>query len=302
MLKVICWGSRGSIPVSGARYDRHGGATTCLEFLLDGADDATPSRVIIDCGTGLADLARSHGPGLREALFLQTHVHWDHIQGFPFFTPIFDPGAAFEFLAVDREGLGLREVLGGQMAPPTFPVKLDDVPAKLKFDSLPKQGQRSIGGLTLRWAEMCHPSGSTAFRLNYGGASIVFSGDVEVQMGSRDQLVELGRGADLLIMDAQYFPDEYDCRRGYGHSTPIDAVELAVEAGVERLLMTHHDPGHDDERLDAKVQVAKEHAESIRATDLTIGNAAAGMEVELPTAVSPSGRDKSDAVTLAETS
>ncbi|MBA2664605.1 MAG: MBL fold metallo-hydrolase [Bradymonadaceae bacterium] len=257
MLKVTLWGTRGSVPVSGAQFLRHGGATTCVEIEIFDGLAQTPKRVIIDCGTGLAELGKHHGFGCREALFLQTHMHWDHIQGFPFFTPLFNPAARFDFRAVSRDGLSFREVLNAQMKKPTFPVGLDIVPARLSFEELAPEGVSSSGELTVRWTELCHPSGSTGFRLDYRGASVVFTGDVEVRHGCWDALVELARGADVLIMDAQYFPEEYASREGFGHSTVLDAVEVAREAGVGRLVLTHHDPSHDDARLDQKLAMAR---------------------------------------------
>lgn len=281
MMDVTIWGSRGSVPVSGAGFARHGGATTCVEVALHHEDEAArgvaPPRVILDCGTGLAELGKRWGERPYEALMLQTHMHWDHIQGFPFFGPLFMPGARFDLWATPREGRSWREVLDGQMARPTFPVGLDIIPARLGFRDLPAQGRVNLDGLGVSWAEVWHPSGSTAFRLDWRGRSVVFTGDVEVAQGSFDALVELAQGADLLIMDAQYFPDEYPKRRGFGHSTPLDAVRVAQAAGVSRLCLTHHDPTHDDARLDQKLALARAHAPR----GLLVDNAYDGLVVRL---------------------
>ncbi len=278
MLMITCWGTRGSIPVSGSQFENHGGSTTCIEIQALVPEPTGPARIIIDGGTGLATMANSSTDVLDEALFLQTHVHWDHIQGYPFFSPFFRPGARFDFLSVSREGQTLEEVLRGQMRRPLFPVALPDLPAELNFGQLARRGVRRIGGWEIEWTELCHPSGSTGFRLSYAGHTVVFSGDVEVQMDSRAELVELARGADLLIMDAQYFPDEYEERQGFGHSTPIDAVEVAIEAGVQKLLMTHHHPTHDDRRLQEKVKIAQKHARRNGARYLQVDNARDEME------------------------
>ena len=280
MLKTICWGTRGSIPVSGPSYSQHGGSTTCLEIQLIGATGPTPSRVIIDCGTGLASLARAAGASCRRALFLQTHCHWDHIQGFPFFSPLFNPLAHFDFWSVRREGKSLKEVIEAQMSKPFFPVALDDLPAKLNFEEIPAVGTRQLGDLKISWMEVCHPSGASAYRIDYRDRSVVFSGDVEVRKGSRAALVELAGGADLFIMDAQYLPEEYANREGFGHSTPVDAVEVATEAGARRLLMTHHDPSHGDERLAQKLTIARRRAFGLN-SPLQVDNARDGMEVYL---------------------
>jgi phosphoribosyl 1,2-cyclic phosphodiesterase len=224
-MTVTCWGTRGSIPVSGPQFVRHGGATTCVEVTC-GAQ-----RFIIDCGSGLAELGRTRGFALKDAIILQTHMHWDHVQGFPFFTPLFNKDARFELWAVDRGDKPLEQILREQMTAPTFPISLDMIPAALDF-----------------------------VRIDFNGASVMFTGDAEVQLGGREALLELARGVDVLIMDAQYMPHEYEARRGWGHSTPLDAVSLARDANVAHLLLTHHDPAHDDLRLADKLTLAREAA------------------------------------------
>lgn len=274
-MKIKTWGTRGSIPVSGGRFARYGGATTCVEITTNAAEG--PSRIIIDGGTGIAELARRAGDRWDDVLVLQTHVHWDHIQGYPFLTPLFSPDAHFRLWGVDREGVSLEAVLRRQMHGPTFPVALDDVPAGLDFRRLDAVDSASVGGLRVAWTEVVHPSGSTAYRLSDGVSHVVFSGDCEVQRGCRRRLVDFARGADLLIMDAQYFPDEYVGRVGWGHSTPLDAVDVAIEAGVGRLVLTHHDPAHDDTRLEAKLAIARRHA----AGRVLVDNAFDQMEIDL---------------------
>lgn len=257
MMQVTLWGTRGSIPVSGSQFVRHGGATTCLEVT------AGDEQIIIDCGTGLAEFGKSASSMRRRDLHIyQTHMHWDHVQGFPFFRPLFNAEVSVNLYAVKRQGQTMCDVLRGQMSQPTFPVGLDIIPAKLEFHEMESVGDSAHGELKMRWQEMTHPGGSTAYRFDYKGRSVVFSGDVEVQLGSFDDLVELSRGADILIMDAQYFCEEYPMRRGFGHSTPIDAVEVALKAGVKRLVLTHHDPTHSDDMLARKLQMAREHAGS----------------------------------------
>lgn len=260
MLNLNVWGSRGSVPVSGPRTARYGGATTCLEVELIEPAAGTPHRVILDGGTGLSELGRAWSPRPPEAIVLQTHAHWDHIQGYPFFGPFFYPEARFDLWAVDRDGVSFREVLSQQMTRPSFPVGMEIIPAQLEFTRIPETGQARRGELELAWTDLEHPSGDTAFRLSYRGRSIVFSGDAELPLGGKERLVELSRGADLLVIDSQYFPEEYELRRGFGHSTPRDAIEVGIEAEVGRLLLTHHDPTHDDARLDAKLEGARQAA------------------------------------------
>lgn len=278
MIKVTFWGTRGSIPVSGPNYTRHGGATTCIELEVFGTSPSTPRRVILDCGTGVAELARARGAQCLSGLIYQTHMHWDHVQGFPFFGPIFNPTASWTLCAVPREGEGLRQVLSAQMSPPTFPVGLEMLPARLEFVDLEPQDKRRHGELEVSWTEVWHPSGSTAYRFDFMGKSVVFTGDVEVRQGCEAALIALAAGADILIMDAQYFEDEYETRKGWGHSTPADAVRVALQAGVKQLYLTHHDPSHDDARLDEKLAQARELAQG---TGLLVDNARDGLSLTL---------------------
>ena len=259
-MRIKFWGTRGSIAVSHADVARHGGATTCIEVELGpDANPQSPERVIFDLGTGVVGLGRAHFDLGRTAVF-QTHLHWDHIQGFPFFASLFNPKNHLDFYAVPREGHSLRDVLEQQMTSPTFPIGLDALPCGRTFHDVQPDARLQLGDVRASAAEMSHPSGSTAWRLDHQGFGFVFSGDCEVQAGGREALVTLAKGADVLVMDAQYFPDEYETRRGWGHSTAIDAVEVAIEAGVGQLVLTHHDPAHNDARLDEKLAIARRAA------------------------------------------
>jgi phosphoribosyl 1,2-cyclic phosphodiesterase len=261
--------------VCGPDVARHGGATTHLE--LDLGDGIPYDRILIDCGTGIVGMAQENREDIENALVLQTHMHWDHIQGFPFFDPFFDPSASFDFLGVDREGESVEEIYAAQMRKPTFPVGMDAICADLSFERIPKRGERQIGNATVSWTELEHPSGSSAFRVECDGEVFVFSGDVEVRQGSADRLVEFAAGADALLMDAQYLPGEYDDHEGFGHSTCLDAVRVAERAEVDAVYFTHHDPAHDDSALDAKLRIARDEADD----DLTVDNAADRQEIPL---------------------
>lgn len=277
MLTITFWGTRGSIPVAGPDYFHHGGATTCLEIGSDRVTDQAPERIIIDAGSGLATLGRQLASVAVEALVLQTHFHWDHIQGFPFFGPLYRAGSRLELWASAHDGVGFEEVLDAQMQHPTFPVGLDMLPAELCFERLGRAGRAARGGLEIAWTELDHPSANTAYRIDDGQCALVFSGDVEVQQGCRDRLVDFARGADVLVMDAQYTAEEYAERVGFGHSTAEDAVSVARDAGVGRLFLTHHDPGHDDRALAEKVA----HARRLAGAALRVDNARDGLEVTI---------------------
>lgn len=265
-MKVTFWGTRGSIPVSGAQFVEHGGATTCLEV------QCGEQRLIIDAGSGLAQLGRTCGFSMARAHFYHTHMHWDHVQGFPFCGSLFNPAARFDLHAVPREGSTLEQVLREQMTRPTFPITLDMIPATLRFHDLPTRGSAQHGDVCIEWIEVCHPSGSSAFRITHQHRSVVFTGDVEVRQGCKQALIDFARGADVLIMDAQYFEHEYASRQGFGHSTPEDAVEVAIAASIPQLVLTHHDPSHDDLTLTRKLHHARSLARAAAAA-LEVRNA-----------------------------
>jgi len=266
-MKITLWGTRGGVPVSGSEFERHGGSTTHLE--LDLGDRIPQDRLLIDCGTGIVSMGRERGDSIEEALVFQTHMHWDHIQGFPFFEPLFDPSGSFRFIGVDRGGCSVERIYSAQMKEPTFPVEMDALRADLAFESLPEEGERAVGDATIAWTELEHPSGSSALRVEADDEVFVFSGDVEVRQGSSERLVEFASGANVFIMDAQYLPGEYDRYEGFGHSTCRDAVRVAERAGVDTLYLTHHDPTHGDSVLERKESVARDLA----GDDLAVENA-----------------------------
>jgi phosphoribosyl 1,2-cyclic phosphodiesterase len=254
-MHITFWGVRGSIAVAGAAFERTGGHTTCLEIEQDG------HRLIIDAGTGvrpLGDKLAAQARALsrpRRVSMLFTHLHWDHIQGFPFFSPAFAPKSEIDlFGPIDDDGVStVEDVLARQMQPPTFPITLDAMPAKKSFFTLVDGAELEIDDFVVRARALHHPQGSLGYRIERGGRAICFATDTEhPRDGSVDEaLLELARDVDLLIHDAQYTEAEYHgrdgpCRRGWGHSTYVAAARTARAAHARRLLLTHHDPGHDD--------------------------------------------------------
>lgn len=249
--KFTIWGSRGSVPVSSPGIREYGGQTTCLELELPDA------RIIIDAGSGLVELGRERHDG-RETLLFMTHVHWDHIVGFPFFNQLFEEDFKIDVRGVPRAGKSVIEAIYDLNKPPIFPVYLDEaVLAKLSASDLEERGTFDFHGAKIEWIPVSHPGGCSGVAITYGGTRIVFTGDVEIPAGDREELVEFARGADVLICDAQYTTEEYESHIGWGHSTNIDAAELAADAGVGQLLLTHHDPAHTDEEIDAMVEEAR---------------------------------------------
>jgi phosphoribosyl 1,2-cyclic phosphodiesterase len=286
------WGTRGSIPSPGAHTVRYGGNTPCVEVRTD-AD----GLIILDAGTGirrlgfeLASEAKRTGRGLTGDIFL-THAHWDHIQGIPFFAPIFEPGNQFMIWAPKIDGTDIGEVLHEQMAPAVFPVTFGDVPALIDFCTIAERDPRAGNGFSVQAFGVQHPGGAVGYRFSgrsAEGPSFVYISDNElgspgryaVPPAWRQELVEFVRGAALLVHDATYTAEEYERHRGWGHSTFDDAVDLAVEAGVPRLVLFHHKPERTDDELDACLAACQTRA-AARGARLEIAAAAEGMTLSV---------------------
>ncbi len=234
---VRFWGVRGSIASPGPHTAGVGGNTACLEVRLGG------ERIILDAGTGLRQLGMSQGSRPLDAWLLLGHLHWDHIQGFPFLGALFQPESRLRIIGP----ASTRQALAAQMSGPNFPIALDQVAARLDFIELKPGEHMKLGPVSLGTAPLNHPGGGLAYRLGHGDRALVYACDTEQKIGGIDKaLADLAHGADLLIHDAQYLPEEYPQRVGWGHSTYESASDLAREAGVPRLVLTHHDPTRDD--------------------------------------------------------
>lgn len=260
-LRVRFWGTRGSIPTPGAQTVRYGGNTPCLEVRTDAG-----WLIILDAGTGIRELGRnllerSNGAPIQGDIFL-THAHWDHIQGIPFFAPIFGRGNHFTIWGSQSLEKSVDRVVRDQMSPVVFPVTFEELDATIDFKDL-TGGTRCEGtGYEVTAFAVQHPGGALGYRFTepggHGGA-LVYVSDNELgsheRYGSpedwRDQMVEFVRGAAVLVHDTTYTTEEYDHHRGWGHSTYRDAVELALEAGVAKLVLFHHEPRRTDDQLDA---------------------------------------------------
>ena len=252
-MRVKFWGVRGSIATSGPRFAGVGGNTTCVEVRHAGA------RLVLDGGTGLRGLgdellaeARELGRPV-QASFLFSHLHWDHIQGFPFFAPAFVPGTALSLLGpTDGEGT-LEDALARQMSPPSFPVPLSAMAADKRFGIIAPDETVEIGPFVVTAKPLSHPQGVLGFRIEAGGKAVCFATDTEQRSYAEidPALLELARGADLLIHDAQYTEAQYNGeggprREGWGHSTYVAAAQVAAAAEAKALALFHHDPSHDD--------------------------------------------------------
>jgi ribonuclease BN (tRNA processing enzyme) len=180
-----------------------------------------------------------------------THLHWDHVLGFPHCGAIYMPGWTLDVRGVPRQGVTVLDALFDLNRPPLFPVDLrTGSGVKYVHTALEEQGNTHFHGVEIDWMPVEHPGGCTAFRFSLGGRRIVFTGDVELARTDQQALGAFSQGADVLLIDSQYTADEYPNHVGWGHSTNLDAAEFALRSGARRLLLTHHDPRHDDDDLD----------------------------------------------------
>ena len=294
-MRVRFWGTRGSIATPGPTTLRFGGNTSCVEAVTNSG-----ARFIFDCGTGARLLGldlMARAPKPIRARLLLGHTHWDHIQGFPFFVPLFVPGNEFTICAPAGVGHSLAGVLAGQMEFTYFPVALDQLPAKIEYKDL-SEGTYEFGGVRIITQFLNHPAVSLAYRIEADGVVMVHACDHEpfasalwregARPGHIESLLHAGdrrhalfmKHADLLIHDAQYTPEEYPGKKNWGHSTYQYAVELAASADVRRLALTHHDPTHDDPFLERIEQSARALARQ-RNLALHVFCAYEGSEVEV---------------------
>jgi ribonuclease BN (tRNA processing enzyme) len=245
---------------------RYGGNTPCVEVRT-----SEGWLIVLDAGTGIRELGRSlieraHGAPIRGDIFL-THAHWDHIQGIPFFGPMFQRGNHFTIWGSKSHEPSLDRVVRGQMSPAVFPVAFEQLDATVDFCELTRE-HRSAHGYEVRAFEVRHPGGAVGYRfaeVGNGAAAFVYISDNELGAGAdgdaraewRRALVDFVRGARVLVHDTTYTAEEYEQHRGWGHSTYEEAVELALDAGVDTLVLFHHKPERTDDEVDERVAACR---------------------------------------------
>jgi phosphoribosyl 1,2-cyclic phosphodiesterase len=281
-MRITFWGVRGSIPTPGPDTVEFGGNTSCVEVR------AGKAILIFDGGTGLRLLGKKLAPEMPlEARIFFSHVHWDHIQGFPFFDPAFVAGNSIHLYGGNNVSRTLEETLAGQMDHPSFPVHLSEMGAKMTFNDLVEgqvleidAGDGSSAKLTAGRGN--HPNGVWVYRVEHKGHSMVYATDTEHYAVIDPKLVKIAKGVDVLVYDAQYTPEEYAGtagtgapKLGWGHSTFEAAASLAKAAGVKKLVLFHHDPMQND----AAVRDKEKRAKALFADTLA---AFEGLTLELP--------------------
>ncbi len=248
------WGTRGSLPSPRPSTNKYGGNTPCLEIRVE-------NRVLVfDAGSGIRPLGESLSREFKtvKADIFFSHYHWDHIHGFPFFSPAYSPGNRFTVYGETSNGRRVKEILAGQMAMPYFPIPLQAMRAKFSFKDVGPGMRFRIGPAVVKTQALNHPGSAVSYRVEYGGKSIVYASDTEHGDELDERLIGHAKGADILVYDASYTVNEYrNGRQGWGHSTWQEAVRVAQAAGVRKLFLFHHEPSRNDRALAAIEQAAR---------------------------------------------
>jgi phosphoribosyl 1,2-cyclic phosphodiesterase len=247
---IKCWGSRGSIPVSGKQYLRYGGNTTCLEIRTN--DDKI---LIVDAGTGIREAGNSLiAADHHDFTLLLTHAHWDHIIGFPFFKPIYSPKTNLNIWGCPFAQASIKEILMRTMEAPNFPVNFDSITANISYQETCVE-HYTLGSMIITPIALSHPNRGTGYKFEEDGKCFVFLTDNELDYKHEGGLdyqayLEFTQGADLLFHDAEYKEEEYKKTRGWGHSCYNDVLNLALDAGVKKLGFFHHNQESIDDEID----------------------------------------------------
>jgi len=275
-MRVKFWGVRGSTPTPQAENMRYGGNTSCVEVRVG------QQLYIFDCGTGFRVLGQQLQNEFGEkklpvsAHVFVSHFHWDHIQGIPFFRPLYDRADSQFLFHCSSRTRSLKQVMDEQMASPYFPVNLSQMQAQQKFYDIDSGRLKLEDGVQIQTSWLNHPQGCMGFRMETKDGVLVYATDNEPGDAAFDKSVrKLAEGADVLIYDAQYLPEEYAAeKRGWGHSHWREAVNVVMESGAKELVLFHHDPDHTDVVIDKIVHDARNYYPKVRA-------AAEGMEIRI---------------------
>jgi len=298
-MRIKFWGARGSISTPGKSTVRYGGNTPCVEVRLP--DD---ELIILDAGTGIRNLGESliEGGESIKAYILVSHPHWDHIQGFPFFKPAFVSGNELTIVGGETDTVTLQKMISDQMNKIYFPIQLNELKAKLKFRRVQEE-EISVYDAQVKTIYVNHPTFAMGYRITHGGKSLVYISDNEpfdrkvardirnvekkivekydrIKGDPNQRIFDFVRNADVLIHDTTYTPEEYVDRVGWGHSHYLFTLKVAAEGNVKRLVLFHHDPAHDDDKVDDILKKCKKEIQS-RKYKFDCFAAAEGMEIQV---------------------
>ncbi|MCI4624482.1 MAG: MBL fold metallo-hydrolase [Candidatus Magnetoovum sp. WYHC-5] len=277
---IKCWGTRGSIPVSGRQYIKYGGSTTCFEINTKDGE-----LIIIDAGSGIRELGIKVAENNHSKInLLLTHAHWDHIMGFPFFRPIYTPGTNIAVFGCSFTNNSIKEVLANTMTKPHFPVNFQDIRATFTYNNVCDKIFQ-IGNITVATIHLSHPNQGLSFKLTEDDKSFVFMTDNELtfrHIGGLDynDYLEFIKGADILMHDSEYTQSDYTIKKAWGHSVYNDSLRLALESGVKQFGLIHHNQERSDDMIDEIVndckQIINEHGSTLDCFAVY-----EGMEIEL---------------------
>jgi phosphoribosyl 1,2-cyclic phosphodiesterase len=263
-VQVTIWGCRGSLATPGRETVRYGGNTSCLEVeLSDG------SLLVLDAGTGIRGLGETlERRNVRHIQILLTHLHLDHVEGLRFFEPLWDAQVEIDIWGPPSPVQSLRERVARAFSPPLFPIEITNVPARVNFKDVPREGWR-LNGATVHAAKIVHPGPTLGYRIETDEGTIAYLPDHEpaltgaINRNSRDWIsgASLAADADVLVHDAQFSEEEYAHRVGWGHSSCADAIAFGEIVGAAAVVLFHHDPSHDDDWLDRSEELAQQLAD-----------------------------------------
>jgi len=277
---IRCYGARGSIPVSGKQFLKYGGDTTCLEIRTKNDE-----IIVVDAGSGIRRLGnRLKDEGRFEFHFLMTHSHWDHILGFPFFKPLYDKRTLIHLMGCPLGQGDIYKLIDKSMSAPFFPLTLQDLKAHIEYTPECRPGA-VIDSIEIYSTNLSHPNLGSGYKFVEDGKSFVFLTDNELAYTHRggcsfEEYAEFSRGADLLIHDGEYTPEQYRFTKSWGHSTYLDASCLAIAAEAKRFGLFHHNQDRTDEEQDDIVRDCKEFFE-IRNVDIECFALTQDFELEL---------------------
>ena len=261
-MRIKVLGSRGSMPVSGSRFQEFGGATSC--YLIETESHA----IYLDAGSGIMDSPKIPD---KELLIFLTHPHLDHLLGLPFFPMLSEQDRHIIMYSMNRDGVSTKDQVDYIFSGPAWPLQMENYPSDLVYEDLPDDYHMEVGDIKISWMEGNHPRGSLIYKVEADGKALVYATDYEHSDASDQRLIDFAKGCDLLIYDGQYTEEEYEARVGFGHSTKQHGIDIFKKCEAKKLLFTHHDPMHSDGVLklqESKIQGKNENISLARAGEV----------------------------------